>query len=382
MPPLNPTCIDLFAGAGGMSAGFESAGFEIVAALETVPVFAKTHSRNFPQCATIVEDAQNLSPAAFAQRAGLSVRPDIIIGGPPCQTFSTIGNAKIRHVLGGCDKADPRNYLFKYYLDYVKHFMPSMFVLENVPALRTKAGGALFSRLIDIAGSYGYELHISVLNAANFGAPQNRKRLFIVGAQKGIKFNFPVETHGKSERDIFTQDDKHPVRTVREAIEDLPIIYDGCRLGNLPYSRPPQSDYQCQVRSTSGLVSNNICRVSNERAKKIFSYMRPGDKYMDLPSEIRKILPFREDIFFDRLKRLNPGEPSWTVLAHIGMDGYMYIHPWEDRTLSVREAARIQSFADNFEFVGNMREQYVQVGNAVPPLLAKAIGSSALSALT
>jgi DNA (cytosine-5)-methyltransferase 1 len=102
---------------------------------------------------------------------------------------------------------------------------------------------------------------------------------------------------------------------------------------------------------------------------------------MDLPPDVRRILPFREDIFFDRLKRLVPEEPSWTVLAHIGMDGYMYIHPWEDRTLSVREAARLQSFPDDFEFIGNMREQYVQVGNAVPPLLSYAVATSVKEAL-
>ena len=121
--------------------------------------------------------------------------------------------------------------------------------------------------------------------------------------------------------------------------------------------------------------------MSNERAKRVFPHMQQGGKYMDLPKEIRQILPFREDIFQDRLKRLVATKPSWTVIAHIGMDGYMYIHPTENRTLSVREAARLQSFPDSFEFVGNQQETYVQVGNAVPPLLGKAIGDSAMKYL-
>ncbi len=127
------------------------------------------------------------------------------------------------------------------------------------------------------------------------------------------------------------------------------------------------------LRNKSGVVDNNICRMSNDRAKRVFKHMKQGDKYMDLPKEVRSILPFREDIFKDRLKRLVLDNPSWTVLAHIGMDGYMYIHPTEIRTLSVREAARIQSYPDSFVFTGNMREQYIQVGNSVPPLLARSL---------
>ena len=129
-------------------------------------------------------------------------------------------------------------------------------------------------------------------------------------------------------------------------------------------------------------VMNNICRMSNERAKKVFSHMKQGDIYMDLPKKIRNILPFREDIFKDRLKRLVFDKPSWTILAHIGMDGYMYIHPSELRTLSVREAARIQSFPDDFVFVGNQQETYVQVGNAVPVLLAEQVAKEVLNTLS
>jgi|TARA_B100001971_G_C18038372_1_gene456303 DNA (cytosine-5)-methyltransferase 1 len=146
--------------------------------------------------------------------------------------------------------------------------------------------------------------------------------------------------------------------TVQDAFDDLPKIYDGIREHHMPYSKKkPTSPYQKIIRNGSSVVGNNICRMSNERAKKIFRYMRQGDKYMDLEPEVRKILPFREDIFPDRLKRLSLDKPSWTVLAHIGMDGYMYIHPTENRTLSIREAARLQSFHDCFEFIGNMRKQ-------------------------
>lgn len=376
---MKPTCIDLFAGAGGMSAGFRNAGFDIVASLESVPKFSATHKLNFPKGVSVTASAQDLDPKLFAERVGINARPDVIIGGPPCQTFSTIGRAKIRHVFG-CDIEDPRNYLFQSYMDYVAYFKPSIFVMENVPQLKTKYGGRLFERLIDIAASAGYEIHISVLNAVDFGVPQNRRRLFIVGTLPGTQFAFPTPSASNGQLSLLEGEVKG-VSTVRDALEDLPAIFDGCRLGLLPYHGDPTSSYQKQLRSSSGLVGNNVCRVSNPRAKAIFRHMRPGDRYMDLSPDVRKILPFREDIFHDRLKRLKPDEPSWTVLAHIGMDGYMYIHPWEDRTLSVREAARLQSFDDDFSFIGNMREQYVQVGNAVPPMLASALAVQVSRAL-
>jgi DNA (cytosine-5)-methyltransferase 1 len=376
---MKPLCIDLFAGAGGLSAGFRDAGFEIGAALESVSRYSQTHELNFPNCKSIAADASELPPKIFSERVSLGRRPEVIIGGPPCQTFSTIGRAKIRHVNGG-DKSDPRTYLFHHYLSYVKFFQPDIFLMENVPQLKTRFGGALFERLIDLSSSYGYEIQFAILNAVEHGVPQNRKRLFIVGHKNGINFKFPEPLFDDGQLDLLRPNGPS-VRTVGEALEDLPVIYDGCRLGELPYSKEARTEYQSQVRSTRSVVGNNICRVSNERAKCVFKQMRQGDRYMDLSPEVRKILPFREDIFHDRLKRLKSDEPAWTVLAHIGMDGYMYIHPWEDRTLSVREAARLQSFHDDFTFVGNMREQYIQVGNAVPPLLASRVASSVKAAL-
>lgn len=372
-------CIDLFAGAGGLSAGFRDAGFEIGGALESIARYSQTHELNFPGSKTVTADANELPPEVFAEKVSLTRRPDVIVGGPPCQTFSTIGRAKIRHVKG-CDKSDPRNYLFQSYLDYVKYFTPDIFVMENVPQLKTRFGGALFDRLLDLASSCGYEIQFSVLNAVDFGVPQNRKRLFIVGHKSGISFSFPKPIFDDGQLDLLRPGGPK-VRTVGEALEDLPAIYDGCRLGDLPYAKEARTEFQSEVRSTKGVVGNNICRVSNDRAKRVFAHMKQGDRYMDLDPEVRKILPFREDIFHDRLKRLRADEPSWTVLAHIGMDGYMYIHPWEDRTLSVREAARLQSFHDDFQFVGNMREQYIQVGNAVPPLLATKIAGSVMAAI-
>lgn len=378
-------CIDLFSGAGGFSVGLKKAGFNIVGAVEVTEIYAKTHAINFPEAKTISKDIRLIQPKEFANFMGIKKGTvDLVAGGPPCQTFSSIGSAKIRSIQGDSMK-DHRNYLFENFFDYVAYFKPPVFIMENVPTLKTRAGGVIFQQILDIADSLGYKCQVNVLNAVEYGVPQTRKRLFIVGTRNGAKFVFPQPTHVLNSELVSLSSIVAGLKaatTVHDAISDLPTIQDGARFDLLPYSRFEQlTDYQMKLRNNDGLVGNNVCRVSNDRAKKLFPHMSQGQKYMDLDPEVRKILPFREDIFHDRLKRLSLTKPSWTVLAHIGMDGYMYIHPTENRTLSVREAARIQSFPDWFKFVGNMREQYIQVGNAVPPLLANALAKNLYKAL-
>lgn len=387
--------IDLFCGAGGFSKGLELAGFECIGGIELKEVIAKTHQLNHKHSKTIFGDIRKISPEAFAKVIGTN-HVDVIIGGPPCPTFSTIGDAKIRSVTGKPTSEDPRNQLFLEYLKYVDYFRPDIFVIENVPNFITKYKGAIFNTAVDIIENIGkndkenkegvYEVvkPVQVVNAVYYGVPQTRKRMMLVAHKKnGVKFTYPKPTHYYDQTDEDSKKLK-PCTTVRDAIGDLPQITDNWRISEMPYSTyQGLTEFQKLMRKDSNgkTVKNNICRMSNDRAKRVFPHMKQGSKYMDLPPEIRKILPFREDIFKDRLKRLVFEEPSWTVIAHIGMDGYMYIHPTENRTLSVREAARIQSFPDDFVFVGNQQETYVQVGNAVPPLLGKAIGESILEYL-
>tara|TARA_B100000686_G_C16753644_1_gene954075 strand:- start:270 stop:1469 length:1200 start_codon:yes stop_codon:yes gene_type:complete len=382
--------IDLFSGAGGFSEGFKRVKFKIAGAVEHKVKYAATHKHNFPDSSIFSCDIQTLPPKIFSQKSGVKKNNHtIIIGGPPCQTFSTIGTPKIKSLKKN-GKDDPRNYLYKDFLEYVQYFKPELFIFENVPALKTKYKGKLFQNIIGIVDDLNYSVNYKVLNAVHYGVPQIRQRLFIVGAKQGLKFEFPEplfhHSNGKKERnqlELFRRGTPYNLaRTVFDAISDLPKIHDGIREGLLPYSKfSDLTDFQRMLRNKEGMVGNNVCRMSNERAKKVFKHMEQGSKYMDLPKKVRQILPFREDIFPDRLKRLNMLEPSWTVLAHIGMDGYMYIHPTENRTLSVREAARIQSFPDSFEFIGNMREQYIQVGNSVPPLLSEQLALSVINAI-
>lgn len=387
--------IDLFCGAGGFSKGLELAGFECIGGIELKEVIAKTHQLNHKHSKTIFGDIREIPPEKFAETIGTN-HVDVIIGGPPCPTFSTIGDAKIRSVTGKPVSEDPRNQLFLEYLKYVDYFRPEIFVIENVPNFITKYKGKIFNTAVEIIESIGkdedgndegiYEVvkPVQVVNAVYYGVPQTRRRMMLVAHKKtDKKFNYPKPTHYYDQTDEESKKLK-PCTTVEDAIGDLPKITDNWRISEMPYPKVDRlTEYQKLMRSYGNgkTVMNNICRMSNDRAKRVFPHMAQGSIYMDLPPEIRQILPFREDIFKDRLKRLVMKEPSWTVIAHIGMDGYMYIHPTENRTLSVREAARIQSFPDDFEFVGNQQETYVQVGNAVPPLLGKAIGESILKYL-
>lgn len=384
--------IDLFCGAGGFSTGLEMAGFNCIGGIDNVDVIVKTHALNHKNSKSICGDIREIPPEKFAEIIG-NQKVDVIIGGPPCPTFSTIGDAKIRSVTGKPVEEDPRNQLFLEYLKYVDYFRPEIFVIENVPNFITKYKGKIFNTAVEIIESIGkdenngvglYEVikPVQVLNSVYYGVPQTRKRMMLVAHKRcPKKFEYPKPTH------YYDQEEKNGLKhfvTVGEAIEDLPRITDNWRISDVEYSKNENlSEYQQIMRANnnSKTVSNNICRMSNARAKQVFPHMAQGSIYMDLPPEIRQILPFREDIFKDRLKRLMNDQPSWTVLAHIGMDGYMYIHPTENRTLSVREAARIQSFPDDFKFVGNQQETYVQVGNAVPPLLGKAIGESIMEYL-
>ncbi len=377
--------IDLFCGAGGFSLGFEKQGFNCIGAIDNDKYATETHDYNFKNSKTICADIESINPKDFAKIIN-NQKVDIIIGGPPCPTFSTIGHAKIQS-LGNNVYEDKRNRLFKNFLDYVEYFQPEFFVIENVPNFMTKYNGRIFRSALDriqnIKGQYNISLPVKVLNAVNFGVPQNRKRMFLIGHKRKYKFEYPDETHFGFEEcnktpDLFMKKNLKKFINVYDAISDLPRITDNWRVDEVSYSKNSNlSDYQKMMRTnTRSSVRNNRCRMTNERAKKLFPHLKPGMKYMDLKPQIRKILPFREDIFFDRLKRIDYSKPCWTIIAHIGMDGYMYIHPEEQRTLSVREAARIQSFPDDFIFLGNMQQMYVQVGNAVPFLLSKKIAES------
>ncbi len=375
--------IDLFCGAGGLSLGFERAGYVCVGAIDNSKACIETHKLNFPNCISINSDISDITPKKFSDIIK-NKKIDLIVGGPPCPTFSTIGHAKIKSIKTKNNSSftlfdDERNFLFKKYFDYIEYFQPNFFVMENVPNFMTKYQGNIFKQTKNKIEELGYQIlneNNLLFNAADYGVPQTRKRMIIIGTkQKDLKYQVP-KIKNFPDDDLFSKGNKYI--TVKDAIDDLPKITDNWRVDECAYSKSKNlNNYQKIMRkNTNGTVKNNICRMTNDRAKKVFKHMSQGSKYMDLPKNIRNILPFREDIFHDRLKRLVNDKPSWTVIAHIGMDGYMYIHPTDTRTLSVREAARLQSFPDDFVFLGTQMQTYHQVGNAVPVILAEEIARS------
>ncbi len=376
-----PTVLDLFCGAGGMSLGFQNADCEILGGIDNNPHAIKTHHKNFP--------SSKLSKLEFkAQDIGsievidLPIKPgevDILIGGPPCQVFSVVGIGKMKS-LSKVIEHDIRNFLYKHFIEFLSYYKPIFFVIENVNTLKSNAIFQTLLRelkegLLTHQQDYpGYEVEYKVLLASDYGVPQLRKRLFIVGRRKNCKLSFEFP-----KKNIFS-----PI-SVGDAIGDLPELKPICMPLRQKISGPkqvdfekqypcsPQSEYQEKMRSNKQEgegVMNHICRAHNDKDLSIFQMLSQGGKYMDLPESVRR---YRDDIFEDKYKRLKWDEPSWTLTAHMRKDCLAYIHPTEIRSISVREAARLQSFPDHFIFDAPMTRMFELVGNSVPPLLAEAI---------
>lgn len=382
-----PTVLDIFCGAGGMSLGFQNAGCQILGGIDNNPHAIRTHHRNFPNC-KLELDAQDVRNVDFLE---LPIKPgevDILIGGPPCQGFSVVGIGKMKSLerQRGNDpelkvRNDPRNFLYKIFIDFLNYYQPIFFVIENVNTLKSNKIFPTIIRELENGlpvhqHDYpGYDLfEPRVLIASDYGVPQLRKRLFIVGKRKNtnLSFEFP-------QRNIVC-----PI-SVGDAIGDLPELkpvsmalrskISGPKQVDveMPYNCPPQSEYQekMRIRKQQGEgVMNHICRAHNEKDLAIFEMLTQGGKYRDLPESVRR---YRSDIFNDKYKRLKWNEPSWTLTAHMQRDCLAYIHPTQTRSLSVREAARLQSFPDDFVFDAPMTRMFELVGNSVPPFLAEAI---------
>ncbi|WP_456327031.1 DNA cytosine methyltransferase [Palaeococcus sp. (in: euryarchaeotes)] len=394
--------IDLFGAPGGLSLGFKLAGFEPKAAVDIDKDAIKTHDFNFPEAVSIQGDIRKISSRDLMDIAGIGKGDiDVVVGGPPCQGFSTIGRVKIadlakkgvwEHITNHHPRFidDPRNVLYKEFVRIVRDLQPQVIVMENVPGMMSYRNGEIVKEIIEDFSKIGYHAEARVLNAVWFGVPQIRKRIFFIGILKELKSElmWPIPTHmdpKKSNMNKYKTLDEYlgisdeklkPPVTVWDAIGDLPDPVEGRpRLADveLDYDKPPFSKYQKWARKGSKKVHNHIARKHNERDRLTFSIMKEGDKWKDLPKEIRRMYGYRDDIFNDKFKKLRRDQPSWTITAHLHKDGYMYIHPTQPRTITVREAARLQSFPDWFIFKGSRTAQFKQVGNAVPPLLGRAV---------
>ena len=365
-----PWAIDLFCGAGGLSLGLEEGGFSVIAAADSDPVATETHSANI-QGLTWTGDLAD--PSGFIRQLddwGIE-DVDLLAGGPPCQPFSTAGMSKIGDLVRRGDRRprDERADLWRSFFAIVDRLNPRAMLFENVPNFAQAQGGAPLIALVDELESRGYGVHVEVLEAWRYRVPQHRSRLFVIGIAGDGSFEWP------------TPIGRRP--TVGQAIGDLPAVQADVRDEIQAYEGPPRSVLARLLRrglrgSESLLIRDHVTRSVRPDDAEIYKLLEPGDTYMDVPEHLRR---YRSDIFSDKYLRLSFEELSRTITAHIAKDGYWYIHPREDRTLSIREAARIQTFPDRFRFAGHPSSRYQQIGNAVPPLLASAIASSVKDAL-
>jgi DNA (cytosine-5)-methyltransferase 1 len=364
------TAIDLFCGAGGLSLGLERAGFRVLVGADIDQASVQTHVANI---GGLGYHGDLSDPDDFLDhlRAWGIRGVDLIAGGVPCQPFSRAGRSKIRSLVGEGKRSvdDPRATMWHRFVQIVEEIRPSAVLLENVPDLAVWDEGGVLVGFCESLRDLGYRPRATILNAYEHGVPQHRSRLFIVALTPGTEFSWPEPMSSKP--------------TVRQAIGDLPVVPHAQREERIPYSHPRtrlqkllREDVPADDRRA---VYDHITRDLRADDAKAFALMPEGGTYEDLPPHLQR---YRADIFSDKYKRLEWDGLSRSITAHLAKDGYWYIHPDQDRTLSVREAARIQTFPDWFRFSGQPSLRYRQIGNAVPPLLAEAIASRLHLALT
>lgn len=320
--------MDLFSGAGGFLLGFEKEGFDIILSTDFDEDCEKVHKINRPNIPFVRADIRTLSNEKIDELLnGQTV--DVLIGGPPCQGFSTIGN-RVSSDPERRTKYDTRNDLFREYIRILNHLQPKVFVMENVKGIKTRDGGTIFEEIQRQFKETGYDFNCITLNAADYGVPQYRERVFFYGTRIGVDFEAPIPTHGEN---------RNPYNIVLDAIGDL--------------------------ANKGEEVSNHVPLKHGEKNIRRYQLIPEGGRLPenDLPADL-----YRKN-FGNTFKRLDRNKPSLTMVP--GHNAFP-IHPWLDRSLTVREAARIQTFPDDYIFSGRRDKQCMQVGNAVPVQLANA----------
>lgn len=368
--------VDLFAGCGGLSTGMEQAGFTPWFVNEIVPIFCNTYKCNhkLPDSHYYVGDINQLNKD-IAKFQDILSDISIVCGGPPCQGFSTANRQRIID--------DPRNNLYKAYLQFLSVVRPKFFVMENVRGMANKIE-EIKQNFREYLGEE-YQFDAAVLQAQDFGVPQNRKRLIMIGNRMGIN---PAEIFAEIEKQ------KRPAFVLKDALEGLPELQARAEKGSSDIENSisgfsvcdfdyPKTDFYRFINGDRSLdkLYNHKNRYNNPRDIEIFSRLPQGGD--SLHPSIADIMPYsrRNHIFKDKYFKLEEGKICKTITSHMKYDCNMYIHPWQARGLSPREAARIQTFPDDYVLTGPQNSWYAQVGNAVPVKLAKAIGDAIMKFL-
>ena len=382
--------MDLFCGTGGFSKGFENAGtFRVVFGIDALPVAVDTFRLNHSGVVALGADVRQVRLSSVAHRTGLKRgQVDVIVGGPPCQGFSSIRPFR------SATEDDPRNSLFEEFAAYVNYFRPSVFVMENVVGLATHKKGTTIEQIQVCFDDLGYTSDWRIVNAAHFGVPQKRERLVLIGAGDGAAVRFPSPSHAGEFRTIGIRDRERrllpPSRsdmpalfpldepklpdalTTMEAIGDLPPVAAGAAVDE--YDLPPQNDYQAARRRRANRLKLHIATGHTERMLEIIRHA--GTNISAVPEHLIS------SGFSSSYSRLDPDEPAVTLTVNfVHPASNKCVHPHQDRALTLREGARLQSFDDDFLFAGTRTQIAKQIGNAVPPLLGQAIAESVLDIL-
>lgn len=336
--------IDLFAGAGGLSLGANWAGISTVYAVEFDKATVVTYKSNHQDCTVLNDDIANVSKVDMPIES-----PFVLFGGPPCQGFST-SNQRTRTL------DNPKNTLFKHFIRLVSELKPRWVVFENVQGIVGFQNGTVVNELVNELEKLSYKVNRKILDAVNFGVPQYRKRFILVANNANIQFSFP----SKQENFI----------TVKEAIGDLPILKNGVKIDILDYRPNYISKYIQFIRNGSMSATQNYVSKNEDYVIERYKYIKQGQNWQAIPDLLMKNYADKKKCHSGIYRRLCNSQPS-AVISNYRKN--MLIHPTQNRGLSVREAARLQSFPDTFKFHGLISEIQQQIGNAVPPLLAKAI---------
>lgn len=360
-----PTAIDLFCGAGGLSEGLRQAGFSVLAGNDFDEAAGETYVATHSEARFLGGPIQALSPHDFLRASGLAKGElDVLAGGPPCQAYSVYNHQRGMH--------DERSSLFREHLRMVDGLRPRWVVMENVTGIFSAGGGSAVAAITEGFKALGYSVECRILRAEEYGVPQERRRVVFMGNRTGEPIVWPEATHGPG---------RLPFVTVSDAIGDLPPIGNGETYRSDSYLSKPTSGYQEELRRGSDRVLNHaaprLAPVNLERMR----HIPQGGSWRDIPFDLLPagMKKAKRSDHTKRYGRLRWDGLSSTILTKCDVHWGAYIHPEQDRSLSVREAARFQSFPDWFEFLGSPTDQYVQVGNAVPPLLGRAIGKTLLA---
>jgi DNA (cytosine-5)-methyltransferase 1 len=377
-----PTMVDLFSGAGGISHGFQQAGFRVIGGVDFDRDSVATFVRNHPGSKGICADLSKLSGEGLAEALG--VKPgtvDCVAGGPPCQGFSR--NRAFRHK-DGSFVDDARNHLYWHFFEFIEHLRPKVVVMENVPEILIKADGyfrdAVFARFKKL----GYKVSAKVLNAADYGVPQRRKRAIFLASCDGGQMEFPTpsaipgrrpgrrtptsnESSEPRENTLFLFEDRGSGPTVWDAISDLHGKYADSIDGDSAYASEALTEYQRKRRGTSDRVWNHYpWRLSEKQVERI-KLLREGQGHLHLPAALRP-----KEGYGSAYRRMQSDAQALTITTWMFHPGSgMFTHPFDNRVITIREAARLQSFQDDFVFSGRYHSQCRQVGNSVAPLLAR-----------